>query len=341
MRSTTRATSAAESRAPGAAGLRAAGCVPGCSGSGDGRPSGLLPRLTGRVVKGVGWTGDDRTARLRRPRPGSAAGPGAPSAVRRTELHGSLGRSVPPVRWPLRPVRSVTIEPRPTTTDSEQDSDEHGLLTGPRCPSARDPQPAGALPAGRGGQVAGPLEGRRRRLLRAGRPRGHRAAARPSSPCSTACRSPSCCPTRGRAPRSRRRTKIVLNLESLGSLPADEAGPLARYASTIQAQRDDYNGKVLSIRAEDLRSLAIIYDMSPDELTARLIEWGVLSPGMESVVGIRWRRRGRRGARTRAGSAAAALAERRRPVTGRSRRDHRSRCRSHGRTRPTRAASIR
>ena len=27
-------------------------------------------------------------------------------------------------------------------------------------------------------------------------------------------------------------TKIVLNLESLGSLPADKAGPLARYAST-------------------------------------------------------------------------------------------------------------
>ena len=62
-------------------------------------------------------------------------------------------------------------------------------------------------------------------------------------------------------------SKIVLNLESLGSLPADEAGPLARYASTIQAQRHDYNGKVLSIRAEDLKSLAIIYDMSPDELT--------------------------------------------------------------------------
>ncbi len=81
-------------------------------------------------------------------------------------------------------------------------------------------------------------------------------------------------------------TKIVLNLESLGSLPAAEAGPLARYASTIQAQRHDYNGKVLSIRAEDLKSLAIIYDMSPDELTSRLIEWGVLSPGMESVVGF-------------------------------------------------------
>ena len=81
-------------------------------------------------------------------------------------------------------------------------------------------------------------------------------------------------------------TKIVLNLESLGSLPADEAGPLARYASTIQAQRHDYNGKVLSIRTEDLKSLAIIYDMSPDELTSRLIEWGVLSPGMETIVDL-------------------------------------------------------
>jgi transcriptional regulator with XRE-family HTH domain len=79
-------------------------------------------------------------------------------------------------------------------------------------------------------------------------------------------------------------TKIVLNLESLGSLPADEAGPLARYASTIQAQRHDYNGKVLSIRTEDLKSLAIIYDMSPDELTSRLIEWGVLSPGMDAIL---------------------------------------------------------
>src|ERR687889_627398 len=81
-------------------------------------------------------------------------------------------------------------------------------------------------------------------------------------------------------------TKIVLNLESLGSLPADEAGPLARYASTIQAQRHDYNGKVLSIRTEDLKSLTIIDDMSPDELTTRLIEWGVLSPGMEGIVSM-------------------------------------------------------
>ncbi|WP_020501935.1 MULTISPECIES: transcriptional regulator [Sciscionella] len=73
-------------------------------------------------------------------------------------------------------------------------------------------------------------------------------------------------------------TKIVINLERLQQLPVEKVGPLARYAATIQAQRGDYNGKVLSIRNEDLRSLAIIYDMAPGELTERLIDWGVLPP---------------------------------------------------------------
>ncbi|WP_460867002.1 transcriptional regulator BldD [Rhodococcus aerolatus] len=71
-------------------------------------------------------------------------------------------------------------------------------------------------------------------------------------------------------------TKIVIDLERLQQLPADKVGPLARYASTIQSQRGDYNGKVLSIRTEDLRSLAIIYDTSPGDLTEQLIGWGVL-----------------------------------------------------------------
>ena len=73
-------------------------------------------------------------------------------------------------------------------------------------------------------------------------------------------------------------TKIVINLERLQQLPADKVGPLARYAAAIQSQRGDYNGKVLSIRAEDLRSLAIIYDKTPGELTDQLIDWGVLPP---------------------------------------------------------------
>ena len=72
--------------------------------------------------------------------------------------------------------------------------------------------------------------------------------------------------------------KLVLDLERLSQVPPEKAGPLQRYAATIQSQRGDYNGKVLSIRTEDLRSLAIIYDMTPGELTEQLIDWGVLPP---------------------------------------------------------------
>ena len=71
--------------------------------------------------------------------------------------------------------------------------------------------------------------------------------------------------------------KLVIDLEQLSHVPADQAAPLARYAATIQSQRGDYNGRVLSIRHEDLRSLAVIYDASPGALTDQLIQWGVLS----------------------------------------------------------------
>ncbi len=75
--------------------------------------------------------------------------------------------------------------------------------------------------------------------------------------------------------------KLVIDLHRLSELPAHQAGPLARYAAAIQSQRGDYNGKVLTIRAEDLRSLAVIYDMTPESLTEQLVGWGVLPAGTE------------------------------------------------------------
>ena len=70
--------------------------------------------------------------------------------------------------------------------------------------------------------------------------------------------------------------KLVIDLEQLSHVPAEQSAPLARYAATIQSQRGDYNGRVLSIRHEDLRSLAVIYDASPGALTEQLIQWGVM-----------------------------------------------------------------
>jgi transcriptional regulator with XRE-family HTH domain len=71
--------------------------------------------------------------------------------------------------------------------------------------------------------------------------------------------------------------KIVLDLQKLQGVPASDALPLVRYAQSIQRQRGDYGNKVLSIRGEDLRALALMFDTSLDELTTKLVAWGVVA----------------------------------------------------------------
>jgi transcriptional regulator with XRE-family HTH domain len=78
--------------------------------------------------------------------------------------------------------------------------------------------------------------------------------------------------------------RIVIDLEKLSDVPADDAAPLHRYAQTIQSQRGDYNGRVLSIRQDDLRSLAVIYNPSAHEVAEQFIHWGVLNPEARRAV---------------------------------------------------------
>jgi len=78
--------------------------------------------------------------------------------------------------------------------------------------------------------------------------------------------------------------RLIIDLERLGQVPAEKAGPLARYAAAIQAQRGDYNGRVLSIRQDDLRTLAVIYDEAPSQLAEQLIGWGVLNPEARGAI---------------------------------------------------------
>jgi transcriptional regulator with XRE-family HTH domain len=70
--------------------------------------------------------------------------------------------------------------------------------------------------------------------------------------------------------------KIMLDVEKLYDTTDEDLAYVARYARAIQQQRGDYNGRVLSIRADDLRALAIVYDASPSGLIERLTEHGVL-----------------------------------------------------------------
>ncbi|MBA3232757.1 MAG: transcriptional regulator [Propionibacteriales bacterium] len=70
--------------------------------------------------------------------------------------------------------------------------------------------------------------------------------------------------------------RIVLDLERLQQLDLEESGALSRFTGAIQSMRGDYNGRVLTIRNDDLRTLALIYDEPVSQLADRLIEWGVL-----------------------------------------------------------------
>jgi transcriptional regulator with XRE-family HTH domain len=71
---------------------------------------------------------------------------------------------------------------------------------------------------------------------------------------------------------------LVLDLERLESLSDRWAG-LRRYCESIQLQRGDFNRRVLSLRGEDLRALAVIQGTAPDDLVAMLRELGVLQEG--------------------------------------------------------------
>ncbi|MEA2509119.1 MAG: hypothetical protein QOG21_1201 [Actinomycetota bacterium] len=73
------------------------------------------------------------------------------------------------------------------------------------------------------------------------------------------------------------RRRVVLNLESLDRVPEPDRDPLSRFTTAIQMQRGDYNGRVLTIREDDLMALALLYQTTADELAHRLNDWGLIN----------------------------------------------------------------
>lgn len=69
---------------------------------------------------------------------------------------------------------------------------------------------------------------------------------------------------------------ITLDLTRLGGLGATELESVGKYVQMIQVQRQDFNGKVLTIRRDDLRALACLSELSSEELASRLGELGVV-----------------------------------------------------------------
>ena len=68
---------------------------------------------------------------------------------------------------------------------------------------------------------------------------------------------------------------LCIDLEALGRREEREARVLEHYVSVLQMQRGDFNGKMLTIRRDDVRALAAVLDRSPGELVERLEELGL------------------------------------------------------------------
>jgi transcriptional regulator with XRE-family HTH domain len=68
---------------------------------------------------------------------------------------------------------------------------------------------------------------------------------------------------------------LTIDLVRLNQLEEPDAEVLGRYAATIQLQRQDFNGRMLTIRRDDVRVLAAVLGRTPDNLGARLDELGL------------------------------------------------------------------
>jgi len=74
-----------------------------------------------------------------------------------------------------------------------------------------------------------------------------------------------------------RLVKVVLDLEALGR--NNDAEPVVRYLKTIIIERGDFNGRVLSVRRDDIRALCAILHSTELELFDTLENWGALLSG--------------------------------------------------------------
>lgn len=72
---------------------------------------------------------------------------------------------------------------------------------------------------------------------------------------------------------------ICIDLVRLEQLDEPETHVLGRYVKVIQMARGDYNGRVLTVRGDDVRILAAAIGASAEELAGKLDTLGLRAPG--------------------------------------------------------------
>jgi transcriptional regulator with XRE-family HTH domain len=70
---------------------------------------------------------------------------------------------------------------------------------------------------------------------------------------------------------------VTIDLTRLDSLSGPEADMLNRFLTMIQVERQDFNGRVLTIRRDDLRAIACILGLDIEQAARRLAVMGLAS----------------------------------------------------------------
>jgi transcriptional regulator with XRE-family HTH domain len=85
-------------------------------------------------------------------------------------------------------------------------------------------------------------------------------------------------PQDGRRPKSAGSgtDKVAIDLTKLHTVSGPERDLLRRFLSMIQVHRQDFNGRMITIRAEDVRAIACLFGVTPDSMGTRLDELGLL-----------------------------------------------------------------
>jgi transcriptional regulator with XRE-family HTH domain len=77
------------------------------------------------------------------------------------------------------------------------------------------------------------------------------------------------------AARAVRHEGVTIDLLRLRDLDTPAAGMLTRFLETIQVQRQDFNGRMLTVRRDDLGAVACILETTLEDVRATLDELGL------------------------------------------------------------------
>jgi transcriptional regulator with XRE-family HTH domain len=69
--------------------------------------------------------------------------------------------------------------------------------------------------------------------------------------------------------------RVTIDLTRLEGVTAPERDLLRRYLGMIQVQRQDFNGRMITIRSEDVRAIGCLFDMSAEGMRRRLDDLGL------------------------------------------------------------------